>query len=565
MPDIVGTDGIAPSFNPSGRWTIWELSEVYMGGPGNNMYVPKVNDYVIQSTSGTLYIVTNLNLTNYIPTLQQIEISKLPAVLNYSNILGDPSVEDVLSPYKLYFNSETNPYTLNVDASLIIFNTLANSVKFILGSNVTNNPTTISLSLDNNGNIVSDSIPLVGVSYNDTANVYNKVIPTAFTNQILQTGDLVTALIYDAVGNVIQQAVLTVVETNGYVGPSDPTLLVTGLSLESPFISTTNPNVIELPANIGISNVQFKGVVNYNNGTTAIHNVNQGGPFRVYGLDQVLKANMLESVDIVLQYTLQPEEKAIVGQSYNGKTVSENYTLRLTSPNFDYQLQLYPIPVYNGTSFNIHWFLLSMSRNIFIEVTQYVTYSNGSGFNGSLYGTNQSLQVSLNLNNVVPQLTGLNVNQYCELLLNNVSLGPSTIYQIYTDTAISTAPYGNNVRAKSLNSNNSILDITCQNQQTQYWLDQVYYANLPVTNTQLESAPPVPTHFDIFYNTSPLANNQLITNGAFKRFQLGQWNESINLGNVTLPLNSTIMIRFLQITANQVAVLSVSPMLVTKY
>ncbi len=565
MPNIVGTDGIAPSFDPSARWTIWELSEVYNGGPGNNMYVPKVNDYVIQATSGTLYIVTDLNYSNFIPTLQQIEIEKLPNVLKYQNILGDPSVADILSPFKLYFNSETNPYTLNVDASLIIFNTLANSVKFFLGSNITTNPSPISLSLDNNGNIIGDSIPLVGVSYNDTADVYNKVIPTAFTNQLLQTGDYVTILVYDAVGNVIQQQVLTVVVTNGYVGPSSPTLLVTGLTLESPFISVTDPSVIELPANIGISNVVFKGIVNYNNGTNAVHNVNDGGPFNVYGLNQVLKANMLESVDIVLQYTLQPGEKAIVGQSYNGKTVSENYTLRLTSPNFDYQLQLYPIPVYNGTSFNIHWFLLSMSRNLFIEVTPYVTYSNQTGFNGTLFGTNQSLQVSLALDNVVPQLTGLIVTQYCELLLNNVSAGPSTIYQIYTNTAISTAPYGNNVRAKSLNSTNNILDITCQNTQLQAWLDQVYYPNLPVTNTQLESAPPVPTHFDIFYNTGPISNNQLLTNGASQRFQLGDWNQSIKLNNATLPLNSTIMIRFLQITANQVAVLSVSPMLVTKY
>ena len=565
MPDIVGTDGIAPSFNPSGRWTIWELSEVYNGGVGNNMYVPKVKDYVIQASSGTLYIVTDLNLSNFIPTMQQIEIEKMPSVLKYQNILGNPSVADILSPYKLYFNSETDPYTLNVDASLIIFNTLANSVKFFLGSNITTNPSPISLSLDNNGNIISDSIPLVGVSYNNTSDVYNKVIPTAFTNQILETGDYVTILVYDAVGNVIQQAVLTVVVSNGYVGPSDPTLLVTGLSLQSPFISATNPNVIELPSNIGISDVQFKGVVNYNNGTTAVHNVNQGGPFSVYGLDQVLKANMLESVNIVLQYTLQPEEKAVVGQSYNGKTVSEQYTLELTSPNFDYQLQLYPIPLWNGNQFNVHWFLLSMSRNLFIEVTPYVTYSNGTGFNGSLFATNQSLQVALNLNNVAPQLNGLNVSQYCQILFNNIALGPSTIYQLFSDTAVSTAPYGNNARAKSLNSSNTILDITCQNTQTSAWLNQLYYANLPVTNTQLESAPPVPTHFDIFYNTGPIVNNQLLTNGNSVRFQLGDWNQAINLGNVSIPLNSTIMIRFLQITADQVSVLSVSPLLITKY
>lgn len=565
MANIVGTDGIAPTFNPTARWTIWELSEVYVGGIGNNMYVPKINDYVVDAPSATFYIVTDLNLANYIPVLQQIEPAALPPILKYQNTLVNPSIPDVVNPYRLYFNSNTSPYTINVDSSLIILNTVANSVKLIYGTNVITNPQVLSVSLDNEGNIVSDSIPLVGISFNETANVYNKSIPTAYTNQLLQDGDIVTVLVYDAAGQVISKQALTVVVTDGYIGQSNPVKLISGLTLESPYISNTQPNTITLPSNIGISSVNLLGVVQYNDGTSVTHNVNDGGPFKVYGLDQVLKSNMLGSVPIVLQYSLQPEESAVTSQSYNGKTVSENFTLELVSPNYDYQFQIYPIPVWNGTAFVTKWFLLSMSRNVFNEVTDLVTYSNGTGFNGSLFNTPQPLEVSLNLGSVNPAFNGLNVNQFSEINFSNPAIGPSTIYQISTNTAVSTSPYGANLRAKSLNTSNNILDITCQYTQVSDWLNALYFANDPVTNPQLETTPPTPTHFDIFYNPNNITSANLISGGMFKRFQLGQWNCKVQPTTQILPLNGTIMIRFLLISSNQVSILSVSPLLITRY
>lgn len=565
MPQIVGSDGIAPIFSPTARWTIWELSEVYVGGIGNDMYVPKINDYVVDAPSGTFYIVTDLNLSNYIPVLQQIEPAALPPVLKYQNTLVNPSIPDVVNPYRLYFNANTSPYTLNVDSSLIILNTLANSVKLIYGTNVISNPQVLSVSLDNTGNVISDSIPLIGVSYNETANVYNKAIPTSYTNQVLQDGDIVTVLVYDASGQVLSKQALTVVVTDGYIGQSNPVKLISGLTLVSPFLSQTQPNTITLPSNVGISSVNFLGVVQYNDGTSETHQVNDGGPFKVYGLDQVLKSNMLGSVPIILQYSLQPEESAVTSQSYNGKTVSEDFTLELVSPNYDYQFQIYPIPVYNGTSFVTKWFLLSMSRNVFNEVTNLVTYSNSSGFNGDDWGAVQPLEVSLNLGLVNPSFNGLNVNQYTQMILNNPAPGPSTIYSIYTNTAISTSPYGANLRAKSLNTSNNILDITCGYTQIADWLNALYYANDPVTNLQLESQAPTPTHFDIFYNPNNITDANLITGGMFKRFQIGQWNCKIQPTTQQLPLNGTIMVRFLLISSNQVSILSVSPLLITRY
>ncbi len=562
----MSTNPDQPTYNPGGLWTIWNINQIYLGTLGANLYVPKENDYVIDPPSGTLYIVSSLDLDNYIPTLQQIDIARLPTILQHPNRIINPNIINSVTSYKVYFNSTTSPYTMNVDSSLIVYNTLASTAKFFFGTDVVVAPQSIAVNIDNLGNITSDSVPLISLSYDNSSNAYMKAIPTAYTNQLLQNGDVVTILIYNAAGQVVSKESLIVENSTGYVNQSTPVLLVTGLSLESPFISTTQPNVISLPSNVGISSLELTGVVAYNNGTTATHTVNMGGPFNVYGLDQVLKANILGTVPIVLQYTLQPNEAAIVNQSYNSKTVSNQYTLELVAPNYDYQFQLYPIPFYNGSQFSIKWLLLSMSRNLFLDVTTLVTFSNGTGFNGASYNTLQSLVVSLNLGSINTQLNGLTLTQSCELNLSNVPTGPSTIYLINTNSALSTVPYGPNIRAKSLNSNNTILDITCQNYRIDTWLQHLYYANLPVTNSQIESAPPIPTNFDIIYNTEALATDQLITNSTYQRYQIDQWNGNITLNTLSaIPLNSTILIRFLLIEGNTTAVLGVSPLLITKY
>ena len=41
---VVGVDGKTPVYNPSARFTIWSISEIYRGDIGHNRYIPRVND-----------------------------------------------------------------------------------------------------------------------------------------------------------------------------------------------------------------------------------------------------------------------------------------------------------------------------------------------------------------------------------------------------------------------------------------------------------------------------------------------------------------------------------------
>ena len=564
---IVGTDGVVPTYNPNGLWAIWDINVVYNGGPGEGMYVPKINDYVINPPTGTLYIVTNLNMSNYLSTLQQINIASISTLANPDQLIA-PYVPHTSNAYRLYFNSETNPYTFNVDAFLVIYNATATTVKFFLGNNfsLNNLPKALTVSVDNNGNALSDSVQLISYAPDNTNNQYMKIIPTAYTNTLLQNGDTVTVVLYNAEGGVVSFEYLTVVVTNAYIGMSAPTQLVTGLSLQSPFVSTTEPNTLLLPSNVSPKDLDLYGVVTYNDGTQNIMPVNQSGQFMVYGLEQVYKANLFETVSLVLQYTLGTGEQSYSNQNYNGKVVTNKYTLKMTNPNFDYQFRLYPVPVYSGTSgYMTKWFILSMSRNLFLDVTDLVTFSSGSNFNGTTYNNQQSQTISVQLSYINNSYTGLNYSQESSIMLFDPSQGPSTPFSIWSNSNTSSAPYGVNLRAKALNTSATSLDITCQYYELNGWLNAVYYANQPVYNPQLESSAPAPTHFDIYYAPQGQLTGNFMSDAQRQRFMIAEWNSTLNLGTQSIPLYSTILIRFLQVIGDTTLVLGISPMMITQY
>ena len=60
-PNIIGSDGAVPKYDPDGRWTIWNLDEVYLGGPATGKFVVKVNDYVRDLINRKTFIVTGLS------------------------------------------------------------------------------------------------------------------------------------------------------------------------------------------------------------------------------------------------------------------------------------------------------------------------------------------------------------------------------------------------------------------------------------------------------------------------------------------------------------------------
>ncbi len=123
---IVGSDGFAPIYSPDARWTMWSIHEIYMGNAGQNKYIPKVNDYVIEPETGTTYRVSDLNNITFIPELSPINISHTSST--------DEILSSTNDNYRLYFDKAITPYTLNVDGFMRVYSTTATVARIYKGA-----------------------------------------------------------------------------------------------------------------------------------------------------------------------------------------------------------------------------------------------------------------------------------------------------------------------------------------------------------------------------------------------------------------------------------------------
>ena len=120
---VVGTDGQVPIYNPNGRWSWWSINEIYMGAAGANKYVPNVNDYVVDPTTFTVYIVTLIDPVTLIPSLNEVIPSAFNTGLSNTDILFGVGPGTQSDTYRVYLDTTVTPYTLAVDVRLRVAGT----------------------------------------------------------------------------------------------------------------------------------------------------------------------------------------------------------------------------------------------------------------------------------------------------------------------------------------------------------------------------------------------------------------------------------------------------------
>jgi hypothetical protein len=132
-PNIIGSDGAVPKYDPDGRWTIWNLDEVYLGGPATGKFVVKVNDYVRDLVNRKTYIVTALS-DLLIPTM--VDVNAVDGdVLDEDLIIG-PSAGRQSETYRVYVDASTIPATLCVDARLKILGSMSSYARIFRGTDL---------------------------------------------------------------------------------------------------------------------------------------------------------------------------------------------------------------------------------------------------------------------------------------------------------------------------------------------------------------------------------------------------------------------------------------------
>ena len=538
----------APIYNPNGLWQIWNYNDIYTGPSGTGSYVPKVGDQVNQIVGNVIteYIVESVALGSLLSVLTpSAPLAAIANTVNESNILfgNNPNT------YAIYIDKSVIPFALNVDARLIVKGSMITACKIFEGTDLSVVGSVISAVYDTSGNYVGENVGLSLVAsdaYNN--NIAIKVVNACNTSANLLDGELVTAVFYNIAGNVVSKEQLFVYNTGFVRSLNTAAKTVIGIGLVSPFLSSTNSSLINYPLNLQLSISNLIGVVYYSDGSSVSMAID-GVKFSVSGLSAYSSTNVNQSYPLVATYVLQANESAYGVNSINVAHFSKAYTLVTSAANLVYQTQLYAYPVWNGTQYMLEWFLYDMARSLSIDVTNLVVLTNT--YNGTLYGTKQTVNASINLGNVNPAYGTFNYEQSVDITLQ----APGTFRQNaatppnwYATPVTGTTPmFGAGCFATYLVNSPSNRSVNIMGIYTTEaaWLTAYYINTLPLTLAGIETVPPTPTHFN------------LIINGASTTYPLSAWNAVLTISQV-ISANSTLFIEFIERTSSVDLQLSVA-------
>lgn len=544
---ITATDGGVPIYDPDGRWTTWSLDQIYLGTEGLNKYVPKVDDYVVDPKTDERYRVVELDETTMIPRLVRIVPASVDAFSDSDLLMGvGPGTQS--DTYRVYIDTSVMPHTLAVDARLKVHGSMATTAKIFKGSEVANTAHAVSAFYDQMGNLLGQLIPLELVAMPDGQNYTVKSVPVCYTTEQLADGEVVTVVFYSDAGHVVSKRQL-LVENTAFIRSSDAgTKYVSDISLESPFLSSSDPTLIQYPVNVPLNGLNLMGRVHYSDGTSQLMPVD-GSKFRIYGLDHYVATIVGQKLPLVLSYALSQGEVAYGATVGAERYFTESYRAQTMQADGSYSVKLFGYPVYidpiNG--YRLEWFLLNLDRQAVYRATPYVTINaNTRAFDPIAFGVSQKLSVSVDLSKLSPTYNAYIHTQAVEIVL----LAPGTEH--VTNWTIAFSPgqdpvYGKDNFAATtfINQNLTKVNLKMDMLTRESWLDRVFYRAQPLFDDTREIKAPAPNFFKL-----------LIGNNSYE-FPIEQWGSDL-LVETAVENASTIYVQFFKRTPENDLQLGVS-------
>lgn len=536
---VVGTDNIAPIYNPYDRWQVWNMNEIYMGTIGQGKFVPKIDDVVFEIDGNTIirYIVRDINPTTMVAVLQQ-ESPVQADPLTPEDIIFGVGVSTPSETYRVYIDKSVNPYTLTVDARNKVYGSMTNYCKIFKGVDTSNGGQVISRMYDTNNNFLGENIPLELVAYDNITNHSIKVVAPAYTNADLQDGELVTAVVYNDQGGVVSRRQMLAVNTAFIRSPDASKKYVTSISLQSPFLSSTNDRLIEYPINVPLNGLNLTGRVTYSDGSYKEYPVD-GTRFSIFGFDGYLATIVGQRINLVLKYNLQPNELSYDLTTSNPAQISVEYQAVTLNVDGSYNLKLFGYPVWidDVNGYRLEWFLYNLDRNIKYNVTPYVVINTDyRPFNPTLYGVVQRLNVSINIQNANGAFKSYIHAQVIDIVLNKrgverpnnwtVGYSPDQLPRYGVDT-FATAYY--------INTNQWRVRLDCEAADYATWLDRVYTRTEPLFDNSTEVGPVEPNWFSLTIGATTT------------EYPISQWSNEF-IFNGTIQNNITVYVRFFKRT-----------------
>ncbi|MND14790.1 hypothetical protein D3C80_49830 [compost metagenome] len=534
---------IVPITDPNRGHRRWRKDEIYTGPTGTGRYVPNVNDEVWDWVTG-LWQVIAVNLLTGLSQLKQYEPPKTGSEVSDEDVLLGVGHEHQNESYRVYLDTSVTPHVLAIDSRLRVYGTTVASVKIFWGTDISDESKVISAMYDHGGTLLGENIPLelVQIPNNPDSSVPSainyavKSPMVGYTLQKLPDNEVVTAVLYDDVGNVTSISKLLVMNT-AFIRTTDASKrYITSIHLESPFLSEGDDSLLKFAINMPIDALNARGVVTYSDGSRKIMPVD-GTKFNLYGLQNFIATIVGQKVELALSYKLSAEEY-VYGASVNvTKHMSVPYWATTTRMDGAYSVKLFCFPEWIDATmgYKLRWFLFNLNRSDFLEVTDKVTFAlNSNPFDPTSYGPIQRINVGINMSDIDSNYTNWRHAQTIGVALlapGNTDTNGWNIEYFPGQTEL----YGKGLRARAkfINVNNWLLKIDSGYLLKELWIKDVFYNAQPLVNTQSETQAPEPNYFMLMINDKEFA------------YPIDRWNTELQVPEVPKD-GKPVFIRFVK-------------------
>lgn len=480
-------------------FTVWGLSQLYT--PGSlNKYLPNTGDFVIDKQTG-FFFVTDVD---YTANTYELEPWNIPGqgdgIIPEDVLLGSGS-DDPSKTFRVLINNDAVPHVLAVEGRLHMFTSKVEYCKIFRGTDIGPNGIVISAILDQNGDIVTENLPMELVQNPAGGNIAVKSVVQGYSVESVPDGETVTAVFYSATGVKLSATKLLVMETNFIRNVDASRKFITGIDLISNYLDPSNNRLIKYPVNMLLQSSAVSGRLSYSDGSELIMPID-GTRFQLLGWGNYVSSNVGQRFPLTLQYNLADNEQALDldGSVPGMRFKQEQYHIETTEIAGGYSVKLYAVPVWQNPidGYKLEWYLYNLDRETFYYVTPYVNLvAPNAAYNPLPTGGIQTILARIELSTL-----GASFNYYAHTQLVTLSLltpGTSSSANWWVQYTPAGPQYGgaNAAVIASTGPGTYSVNLAAGKATTEEWLNAVFYNAEPIIHPTTESKAPTPTHVRI--------------------------------------------------------------------
>lgn len=509
-------------YNPDRGFRVWLRSEILLKPGQTDKWIANVNDLVVNYEKGFERVI-DVEYGTWVPKFE--DWYPIPAADpdGEENVLVGVGPGYSSESYRCFLDKSVTPHVLAPDSRLHFYGSMVASYAVFRGSDIDRDTgDMISAWYDPSGAFRGPFIPVESAEIQGQTISTIKIPMVGWTVADLEDGESVTLVAYDSKEGVISRAQLLINNTQALRQTDQSKRYVEGIGLDTPFLSSSDPKVIEFPLNVMVKSLPMQGMIKYQGGKQLRMDVGTP-PLTILGLENYVATAEGQEFPLRLRYQLAQDEISFKLVPTADRAITEEYIARTIPADGAYSCRLfvYPTWVNETIGYRLEFWLYNLDRQRFYNVTPYVELGvNSAPYRPRAYGDLQTLTYALNLNKVDGRFAPFRyVSTFQIALLTSGESAPN--WEIYPRPDV-LASYGRSLKADLdyVSTNNWDLRLANGTQSKTQWLQRMYYDAEPLFNIDAgEAFPPEPTHFILHF-----AHNQY-------KFGVEQWNEVLRVNN----------------------------------